>query len=188
MTRFSRTSSVSAVCFIAALAAMAVVDDWTRPVDVVFDGQRCISYRARLDGSLLVVEATPAPGWHTFAMDNKRRAEEKLAGRKSLGIELPTEIGLSGGLESTGPWFQSPPKDFSKPEMRWYSWGFEGPALFVANVRKSGPGPAKLAVHGQVCTDTTCKNVDVAISLPLNASEPAAATSSIDLNNLVQVR
>jgi hypothetical protein len=185
MTGFSRRFAVSALCFIAA---MAVADDWTRPVDVVSDGQRCISYRARLDGPLLVVEATPAQGWHTFAMDNKRRAEEKLAGRKSLGIELPTEIGLSGGLESAGPWFQSPPKDFSKPEMRWYSWGFEGPALFVANVRKSGPGPAQIAVHGQVCTDTTCKNVDVRLSLPVTANDPAGAATSIDLSTLVQVR
>ena len=35
----------------------------------------------------------------TFAMDNKVRADEKLAGKPSLGIEKPTGITLAEGLE-----------------------------------------------------------------------------------------
>ena len=58
-------------------------------------------------------------------MDNRIRAEEKLAGKKSLGIDHPTEIKVSGGLEVEGPWHQTNPKDFSRPELRWFSWGFE---------------------------------------------------------------
>ena len=42
--------------------------------------------------------ATLQPGWHTFAMDNERRAAEKLAGKTSLGIDQPTQIKVSGGL------------------------------------------------------------------------------------------
>ena len=67
-------------------------------------------------------------------MDNKLRAQEKLAGKRSLGIDSPTEIVFAEGLELNGPWYQSVPRDFSKPELRWYSWGFEGQALFVAKV------------------------------------------------------
>ncbi len=102
-------------------AAAAWAGEWTEAVEVRHDDNLCLSYRARLDGPFLVVMATIEPGWHTFAMDNKLRAEEKLAGKKSLGIDHPTEIALSGGLEAAGPSQQSAPKDFSKPELRWFS-------------------------------------------------------------------
>ena len=98
-----------------------------------------------------MVRAAIEPGWHTFAMDNKQRAEEKLAGRKSLGIDHPTEITLTGGLEMAGPWYQTPPKDFSKPELRWFSWGFERQALFAAKIRRraarGADGGAGSGVH-----------------------------------------
>src|SRR5260370_38680768 len=93
-------------------------------VEVRHDDILCVSYQAHLDGPYLVVRATLEPGWHTFAMDNKVRAVEKLAGKPSLGIDHPTEITLTGGLEGGGPWLQSPPKDFSKPELGGFSWGF----------------------------------------------------------------
>jgi hypothetical protein len=135
----------------------------------------------------LVVQAIHEEGWHTYAMDNKRRAQEKLAGRKSLGIDRPTEIGLTDGLELAGPWYQSPPKDFSKPELRWFSWGFEGRALFVAKVRHTGTGPARLTIRGQACSQATCKNVEVEISVPLAETE-RVSTPEIDLKNLILVR
>ena len=103
-------------------------------------------------------------------MDNKLRAQEKLAGKRSLGIDSPTEIVFAEGLELDGPWYQSVPKDLSKPELRWYSWGFEGQALFVAKVRRVGAGLASIAVRGQACSDTTCKNIDLTISVPLGGS------------------
>ena len=77
--------------------------DWTMPVEVRHEVARCLSYRARLSGQYLVVQATLEPGWHTFAMDNSQRAKEKLAGKQSLGIERPTEIKVSQGLEVVGP-------------------------------------------------------------------------------------
>src|SRR4029077_16527657 len=117
----------------------------------------------------LAVEATLASGWHTFAMDNKKRADEKLQGKQSLGIERPTEITLSDGLEVAGPWYQTAPKDFSKPEIRWYTWGFDDRALFVVKVKSSGGRSAKIGIRGQSCTESTCKNIDVTIPLPLSA-------------------
>jgi hypothetical protein len=119
-------------------------------------------------------------------MDNRVRAAEKLAGKQSLGVDLPTEIQISRGLEVIGPWYQSAPKDFSVPQMRWYSWGYEDHAMFAAKIRIRGAGPARIAIRGQACTDKMCKNIDVEISLPLppNAAPPAR----LDLNHLVPVR
>jgi len=151
------------------------------------DDNLCVSYRAKLDGDFLVVKATIEPGWHTFAMDNKRRAEEKLAGRKSLGIDHPTEIALSGGLEAAGPWQQTAPKDFSKPDLRWFSWGFEKQALFVVKVRRSGTAAARLAIRGQACTETTCKNIDVSLWVPAGPGK-GPEPSGISLKDLIPVR
>jgi hypothetical protein len=177
-----------ALLLFATFAAPARPAEWTQAVEVQYDFKRCVGYRARLAGEFLVVQAMLEPGWHTFAMDNKQRAEEKLAGRPSLGIDAPTEIKLSQGLEVAGPWYQSPPKDFSRPELQWFSWGFEGHALFVAKVRRSGPGPAQIAIAGQACTASICKRVDVAISLPLPGANGNPGPSDIDVKSLVRVR
>jgi hypothetical protein len=160
---------------------------WTGPVEVRHDENLCLSYRARLDGPYLVIETTLEPGWHTFAMDNRRRAEEKLAGKKALSVDHPTEIAVSGGMAVEGPWFQTPPADFSKPELRWFSWGFERRAQFATKIRRLGTAAVQMAVRGQACTDTICKNIDVTIILP-PARSPAGDSAEINLNNLVRVR
>ena len=49
---------------------------WSAPAEVRSDDNLCLTYRARLDGPYLVIRAKVEPGWHTFAMDNKVRAEE----------------------------------------------------------------------------------------------------------------
>ena len=163
-------------------AAAASAGDWTAPVAVLHEMKPCVSYRAKLDGDLLMVQATIEAGWHTFAMDNQRRATEKLAGKKSLGMDMPTEIKVTG-LDVTGPWRQTAPKDFSKPELRWFSWGFEQQALFVARVR--GNAPAQIGIRGQACTESICKNINLEISLP--AAETKSQPAGIDLNTLVPV-
>jgi hypothetical protein len=171
------------------LALMLFAAAWSNPVEVHHDDQVAVSYQARLDGPYLVVRANIQPGWHTFAMDNKVRAEEKLAGKKSLGIDHPTEIAVTGGLSTAGPWLQTPPKDFSKPELRWFSWGFERQALFAAKVRRANAAPAHIALRGQACTETTCKNIDIEISLPAGAGKTDAATAAeLDVKTLIQVR
>jgi hypothetical protein len=189
MIKPARQTAVTAM-IVLGLAWTQITDaaDWTEPVEVRHELKRCVSYRARLNGQFLIVQATLDPGWHTFAMDNRQRAQEKLAGRRSLGIDLPTEIRLTEGLELAGPWYQSPPKEFSKPELRWFSWGFEGQVLFVAKVRPLGAGPARIAVRGQACAEAICKNIDVEISVPLGGTNPGTHTSDIDFKSLIQVR
>ena len=185
MTRLIHQTILVAFLFSFSFAGVIRAGDWTSPVEVRHDVQKCVSYRAKLSGDFLVVQATHEPGWHTYAMDNKLRAQEKLAGKRSLGIDSPTEIVFTEGLELDGPWYQSVPKDLSKPELRWYSWGFERQALFVAKVRRVGAGPASLAVRGQACSDAICKNIDLTISIPLGGS---VGKSDIDFKSLVQVR
>jgi hypothetical protein len=161
---------------------------WTPAAEVRHDDTLCVSYQARLDGAFLVVRVVVEPGWHTFAMDNRVRAEEKLAGRQSLGIDHPTEITLTGGLQAAGPWYQSAPKNFSRPELRWFSWGFEKQAVFAVKVRRSSPAPTRIAIRGQACTETLCKNVDVTISLSPGNVRPDAEPSDVNLKNLVRVK
>ncbi len=189
MTSLASRGAVTAmIAMMAAGAAGPQGNGWTNPVDVVHNDERCVTYRARLEGEHLVVQATHEAGWHTYAMDNKRRAEEKLAGKRSLGIDQPTEIALSGGLELAGPWYQSPPKDLSKPDLNWFSWGFEGQALFVAKVRRSRAAPAQIAIRGQACTDVNCKNIDLTIPLSPPRLAKAVVGSAIDFKSLVPVR
>jgi hypothetical protein len=175
--------TVQAMICLGVACAQAATGGWSAPADVVHDEERCVSYRASLRGEFLVVEATHHGSWYTYAMDNKKRAEEKLAGKPSLGIDMPTEIKLTDGLEAAGPWLQTPPKDYSRPELQWFTWVFKDQALFAAKVRKSGTGPARVGIGGQVCNGSTCKKVDVALSVPLTDSGSAA-----DLNGLVPVR
>jgi hypothetical protein len=175
-----------------AAAAMAVsvaaiqAADWTSPVEVRHDDDIAVSYQARMDGEYLVVRATLAAGWHTFAMDNKKRADEKLAGKAALSVDRPTEIVPSGAVQIAGPWYQTPPKDFSHPELRWFSWGFERQAVFAAKVSRKGTG--RLALRGQACTESICKNIDVTI--PLAAANVQSGTNSaeIDVKQLIPVR
>ena len=189
MTKPDRRTVIKALIGLGLAQAVATrAGEWTEPVDVRHELKRCVTYRARLSGDFLVIQATHEAGWHTYAMDNKQRAQEKLAGKRSLGIDRPTEIGLTQGLEPAGPWYQTPPRDLSKPELRWFSWGFEGQALFVTKVRRSGARPARVAVRGQACSETTCKEIDLTISLPLTGPNPEADPRDIDLNALVQVR
>ncbi len=168
-----------------ALTLLAQAPPWSEPAEVRYEEQVCVSYRARIDGPYLVVRATIGPGWHTFAMDNEQRAKEKLAGKQPLSIDKSTEI-AAAGLELAGPWYQTEPKDFSHPELRWFSWGFDGEAMFVAKIARALGSEALLKIRGQACTDKICKNVDTTVSLPL--ANAKTSSPGVDFKNLIPVR
>jgi hypothetical protein len=171
--------------FVLTLASVAGAE-WSATVDVVHEFKPCLTYRAKLDGDLLVIQADLQPGWHTFTIDNERRAAEKLAGKPSIGIDQPTKITVAGGLEVVGPWYQSSPIDFSKPQMRWFSFGFENHATFAAKVRRVSAKPGDIGIRGQACTDKTCKNIDVEMAIPAGRGDKASP--SVDLKSLIEVR
>ncbi len=173
---------------LSALAICAVTaQEWSKPVHVLHELKPCVTYRARVAGSYLLIEAAVEPGWHTFTMDNEKRAAEKLAGKPSLGVDQPTRFELTGGLEVDGGWLQSEPADFSKPKLRWYSWGYENKALFAAKVKQTAGGakPTQVGIRGQACTDKTCKNIDVSLEVP---AAPASGSDPAELKSLIPVR
>ncbi len=171
------------VFFVLTLASvLAAAETWSAPAEVTHDESVCVTYRARVAGAWLVIQASHEKPWHTYAIDNEIRAKEKLAGKMSLGIDQPTVIKVSGGLAIEGPWLQSPPHDLSKADIRWYTWGFEGETLFAAKVKQTGSAPATVAIRGQACTTTTCKNINVTLTVPAEAG-PAA-----DLKGLIPAK
>ena len=149
---------------ILLLLTVAAVDTWGPASVVSHDDKPCVTYRAQVAGGYLLVDVKLEPGWHTFAMDNDKRASAKLAGKKALALDKPTHV-LPEGFEISGPWRQPEPKDFSQPELRIFSWGFEGEALLVAPVKASTTG--RVRVTGQACTQSVCKNIDLVVQAPL---------------------
>jgi hypothetical protein len=158
--------------------------EWSAPAEVRHDDKVVLQYKARYAGGYLLVQADIEPGWHTFAMDNKVRQQEKLAGRQSLGIEMPTQVRVVKGLQTAGPWLQSDPKDFSNAEIQWYTWGFEKQATFAVKAQPAGPAPGSVTVRGQACADAICKNIDVTLTVPVDGSGPG----SPDVASLIPVR
>ncbi len=182
-----RLAPIAFVLSGAMFAGHAFAGEWTAPVEVRSDDKLCLSYRAAWNGEFLIVETNVEPGWHTFSMDNKHRQREKLAGKTSLGIERETSIHVTRGLDVSGPWLQSPPKDFSKPEIRWYTWGYDRQAVFAVKAKRAGTEPGQLEVKGQACTDTICKNIDATVVLPLREITGRANVPALDSKTLVRV-
>lgn len=159
---------------------MAAVNDaaWGPPAVVTHDEKPCVTYRVQLSGGHLAVSVKLEPGWHTFTMDNDKRAAVKLNGKKALSSDKPTQI-QSEGVEIAGQWMQLEPKDFSQAELRIFSWGYEGSALFVAPARASGDGARKVHIKGQACTQTVCKNVDVMADVAEQRTGPPPSTGGL---------
>jgi hypothetical protein len=154
-----------AILMLAALACTG--QEWSKPVEVIAADEVCAVYDAHLAANVLTVRLRLAKGWHSFAMDNTVRANEKLAGRKAIAYDRPTSVAVTGGWTVAGEWKQSPVKDFSKPELRLFSYGFEGEALLQAPVKPAAEaGPARLQIKAQACTDAICRNIDIAVEVP----------------------
>ncbi|MBL8178789.1 MAG: hypothetical protein JNK48_29210 [Bryobacterales bacterium] len=164
---------------IAVFASVLSAGEWSTPSEVFHDDKRCVSYRARWNGEYVIVEVSVDPGWHTFAMDNKARHEAMLKGKPSLGVEKDTTIAVSGGLAVEGKWLQTNPQDFSKPELRWFTYGFEGKAYFAAKAQKTGAGPAQVHLKAQACAKEICKNIDVTMPVTLAADSVAFDAGSL---------
>ena len=152
-------------------------------VRVWYGDTPAVSYRARIEGDWLIVEATHEPGWHTYSMDNVVRAREK-SGKPEPETELPTVITPLTGLTVEGDWRQSTPLDLSTPDIRWYTWGFEGRSYFAARVGEA-TSPSSVQVDAQACTDELCAMVD-ALVVPVEAGVPEGRIS-VDPATLVVV-
>ena len=160
------------VALATAGVASVAAGDWSgEAVAEARDGSALVTCRSRLAGDFLLIELRAADGWHVYAMDNEQRAREALAGRMSLGVEQNTEVLVDGGLHVVGEWYQSPPQDFSKPELRWYSYGFEGTSLLAARVRRAESESARVIVRAQACDSDSCIAVEAAMEVPLDGAD-----------------
>lgn len=173
----------SLLSFAFLLLTPAAAQTWTAPVEVRHDDKLALSYRARYTGGYLVVETKVEKGWHTFALDNEVRHTQKLAGKPSLGVEKSTTVKVEEGLKTEGAWLQTDPQDFSQPEIRHYTYGFNDVAHFAIKAKPEGAGPAKVNIKGQACTESVCKNIDVTLAVPVQPSAGA-----FDAAKLVPVR
>lgn len=186
------TRPASLILFTAAALSLAVPSSasygevaWTTPAVVRHRDTPVVSYRASLQGDILVIEATHEPGWHTYALDNIERAKKK-TGKEKPETELPTRIRIEGGLEQVGHWYQTLPKDLSQPDLFWYTWGFEDRSIFAAKVEKRLDAAAVITIDGQACNASSCKMVDgIQIVLPLSAQ---SAGPPFDFDGLDEVR
>ena len=184
MVKASRIFILTAV---AASAFPVFAGEWSERAEVRGRRGAVVAYRAKVDGDTLIVEVAHEPGWHTYAMDNVRRAQEK-TGKEQPETELPTVIAVTGGLSVEGNWRQTKPAELSQEAIQWYTWGFEKTARFAVKVSRSGDAPALIAISGQACNATACSMVDgIAIALTLKDGDGTGA-SGFALSDLVEVR
>ena len=134
-------------------------------VAVMHGSDAVVRYQARIEEHYLIITAIHKKSWHTYAMDNEFRALDALQGKQSLGIEKGIEIRVEDGLELDGSWLQTKPRDFSKPKLRWFSYGFDQTALFACRVKEVTADQVSLRLKGQACSDETCCNVDITLKL-----------------------
>lgn len=170
--------------FCAAMDARA--GDWSETKPVLYRGDIVATYRARLAGEWLIVEAKHELHWHTYAMDNVQRAK-KATGEESPTTELPTTIVVSGGLETVGGWKQTVPKDLTQKDINWYTWGFEGTARFAIQVKHTSDAPGVITVNGQLCNESLCSMVrDLKIEVPVTGDDAADEVDGL-LDEMVEV-
>lgn len=125
-----------------------------------------VTFNGRFDGGYLIVEASLAPGWHIYAMDNVERAKRK-TGKDAAECELPTRFAVEGPIELTGDWRQSEPADLSNPDIFWYTWGFVERAVFAVPAKITGDGPITVTINGQSCNAESCSMIqDLELRLP----------------------
>ena len=99
----------------------------------------------------------------TLSNTPARSAGIRLRKRPLAGKKVPhrTSRPTAAQDEIAGSRLQSQPKHFSQPELRIFSWGFEGEARFSAPAKAlSASAAARVRIRGQACTQTVCKNVD----------------------------
>ena len=143
---------------------------WSKEVAAGRGSNPLVKYQATLESGYLVIKAEHQKHWHTYAMDNEVRAKLALKGKKPLGIESGIAITVKG-LELDKRWLQSEPKDFSRPELRWYTFGHEGTALFACKLRElpKTDNPVGVKIVGQACSGDTCRMVKVSLVLEGNS-------------------
>ena len=152
---------------------------WSKAAVVRRAGQPVVRFQARVDGDYLFVRATHEKEWHTYAMDNEARSARALNGKKSLGFEQGVDIKVKGGLVIDDQWLQTRPLDLSKPELRWYTYGFEKTVIFACRIKTVTAEPIIMQIRGQACSRESCLNIDVVLELETRPAVDDQSTSQV---------
>lgn len=186
MLRFRRIIFGALVLSVVA-APVSWTSDWSESAQLHRRLTTVVSYRAKLEGDVLIVEATHGEGWHTYAMDNIERARKK-SGKETPETELPTRLDVAGGLALDGAWYQTDPKELSQLDIKWYTWGWDSVARFAAKVKRVSGEPAVITIDGQACNSSLCSMVDgLKLSLAVPSAEDfGSAESAFDFSTLVE--
>lgn len=186
MLRFSRIIFGALTLSVVAVP-VAWTSEWSENAEVSRRLTAVVTYRAKLEGNVLIVEATHGEGWHTYAMDNIERARKK-SGKESPETELPTRLDVAGGLTLDGAWYQTDPKELSQLEIKWYTWGWDSVARFAAKVKRVSGEPAVITINGQACNSSLCSMVDgLKLSLAVPSAEDfGVAQTAFDFSTLVE--
>lgn len=156
------------LALVIVLVSAALTSDepaWSKAA-VVRDGSKgVVRFQARIDFDYLVVRATHEKEWHTYAMDNQARGTKALQGKKSLGIEQGIKIKVKSGLVLDDHWLQSRPRDLSKPELRWYTYGFDHTAVFACRIKTVTAEPIIVQIRGQACSGESCRTIDAVLEI-----------------------
>ena len=158
---------------------------WSDEVVVRQGFEPVVKIQARVQDGYLIVRLKHEAGWHTYAMDNETRAAAALQGKPSLGVEQGLSFEVKSGLDLEDRWLQTGPTDLSKPELRWFTYGFDETAWFACPVRKIQSRYVVLHVRGQACSGETCCQIDEMLEFPsqdavgekLSAEKSASADS-----------
>jgi hypothetical protein len=91
-------------------------------------------------------------------------------------------------VETDGSWLQTKPIDLSKPELRWFTFGFERTSFFACPIKTLSTDSAELRIRGQACNGETCCNVDVTLALQIEADDAGrrAPFGGVPTNQLVK--
>lgn len=161
--------------------------NWSEPAVVRHGSATPVTYRGTITNGHLLIEADHAPGWHSFALDNPARAAK--AATPSGNQELPTVI-RTQGIETSGPWKQTPPVDLSKPDIHWFSWGFKGRAHYAIKLASPPKAPIEVTISSQVCDDqgTTCGGTSgLKLTIPVPGDSKPNLGATITLGSLEAV-
>ncbi|MCA9126855.1 MAG: hypothetical protein KDB22_07215 [Planctomycetales bacterium] len=138
---------------------------WSATATVTDGTSTVVRFQACIASKHLIVRAVHDKGWHTYAMDNRQRAMKALQGKQSLGIEEGLQVKITKGATLTGKWLQTPPKDLSQPEMRWYTYGFEDSTYLACPIQQEDtPETVTLEIKGQACNSSSCRQVDLTLN------------------------